>query len=280
MTRYDNPIIHDRFNSIYKSNIQNTGVLDRAINLQNKLQQGKPLTKHQRDECEAIDQLKLRVVQIASSKCRKRYLGGVPFSFDILPYWNKIEAWQLFLDIFNGRNVGQKFLRQALKKANVQDKLYTKSEAITELSTAWKRYRTIKQSAKFVRPNWLEQKALACELRGQGNKAGNLRSLIKNEELRNGNKQIKFTLDKMNGGIVGMVRETDGTITTVQDKEPLESAIMKENQAKYMLPYDSLPLSALLVNVLQSFGLTGATVGILTKTMEKGSTSHTSETTQ
>jgi len=187
--------------------------LDRAINLQNKLQQGKPLTKHQRDECEAIDQLKLRVVQIASSKCRKRYLGGVPFSFDILPYWNKIEAWQLFLDIFNGRNVGQKFLRQALKKANVQDKLYTKSEAITELSTAWKRYRTIKQSAKFVRPNWLEQKALACELRGQGNKAGNLRSLIKNEELRNGNKQIKFTLDKMNGGIVGMVRETDGTIT-------------------------------------------------------------------
>ena len=48
-------------------------------------------------------------------------MDGVPFSVDLLPFWNQIEAWQLLLTVFKGRNVKQQFLKRTLQKAQVTE---------------------------------------------------------------------------------------------------------------------------------------------------------------
>ena len=75
-------------------------------------------------------------------------MGGVPFSIDVIPHWNKIEAWKLLADKLKGRRVKTKFLQWTLKKAHLVNRIYSKDEVMTNLSLCWKRYHLRKKLAK------------------------------------------------------------------------------------------------------------------------------------
>ena len=197
--------------------------------------------------------------------CRKHFMGGVSFSVDMIPHWNKIEAWKLLLDKHNGRRVKTKFLRRTLKKAHVAYRTYPKEEVKTNLNRCWKAYLQRKKLSKTLRPTWMEKKAAAQELNGKGTKAGILRSMMINEEVHQQHRQIKYTLEKLEGRGVEIVtiNQQDGKIRVVQDKQELEQVIAKENESKYMLAHDSPPLKDPLVDVLKPSGLSQATTDIV-----------------
>ena len=85
------------------------------------------------------------------------------------------------------------------------------------------------------------------------------------EEVRQQHRQMKHTLDKLEGGGVEMVTMTlpDGSIRVVQDKQELEKVISKENESKSMLAHDSPPLQDPMVDALKSSGLSQATTDVV-----------------
>lgn len=124
------------------------------------------------------------------------------------------------------------------------------------MTKVWKRYLTVKCLAKTLQPTWLKQKANDYELQGLGTKAGHLCSLISNKESQNNHKQIQYSLGKLS------YQDATGSLHIIQDKQPLDTVIMKENKVKYMLSYNTPPLTAPLVNILGTSGLTNTTTQI------------------
>ena len=131
-------------------------------------------------------------------------MGGVPFSVNMIPHWNKIEAWKLMADKLKGRKVKTKFLRRTLKKAHLAHRKCSKDEVKNNLDHCWRRCK-LKKQAKQLRPTWLKKKAAKYEKAGKGSTAGILRSMTFTEEVRQQHRQIKCTPDELDGGGVEMV---------------------------------------------------------------------------
>lgn len=72
--------------------ITQNGALHQDLTLASELHCEVHLTGPQREEYEAIDTLKLCAVSIASKKCQKCFVSGVPFCANMILHWNKIET--------------------------------------------------------------------------------------------------------------------------------------------------------------------------------------------
>lgn len=102
-------------------------IIEKVPQLLGKLQKGiipgKPLTEAQQKQYENIDKIKVYTAKRAQRKCRKVYMGGVPYSKSIIPYWRKIEAWNLAVNRHKYKNtprkIKQKFLVRTLQNARI-----------------------------------------------------------------------------------------------------------------------------------------------------------------
>ena len=93
-------------------------------------------------------------------------MGGVPFSVDMIPHWNKIEAWKLLADKkIKGRKVKTKFLQRTLKKAHLANQQYSQEEVATNLNLSWKIHKQRKKWQKNYNRRGLKKRPLnvLCE---------------------------------------------------------------------------------------------------------------------
>ena len=263
--RYDNPKIRKKFNELYKQKLHDNGALERTKSLSKDIKFGYHLTAAQQHEYEIIDSLKLQAVEYASKNCRKKQMGGVPFSGIILKCWNEIEAWSLLWAKFNGRKVKRKFLRRSFKKIKVNPDRYTKEECKIKLAQAKKRYKLRKKDATNLRENFLLQLAEAHLDEKKGTLAGHIKSLVNTEETRLQFRKIKYILGKICDSGISMVMlpDSNGNQQIIQDRQPLEKALLAESESKYKLAFTTPPLMPPLRNVLGKSGLGHATTQIV-----------------
>jgi hypothetical protein len=171
------PRVVKRYVDVLQNFLQEHKVLDKATELRKAMDlEGSNAELVLRyDE---IDDIRLQGILLANKKCRHIKMGQVPYSPVLVIAWNRIRAYQLLRKKLSGGRVCSRYLRRALKLANIKfSNTMTSSEANECLSKEWAKYKILKKQAESLRATWLEEVASARIAEGQFSLAQELNSL-------------------------------------------------------------------------------------------------------
>mmetsp|Transcript_5909 Transcript_5909/g.9058 ORF Transcript_5909/g.9058 Transcript_5909/m.9058 type:complete len:1660 (+) Transcript_5909:3576-8555(+) len=256
----------NEFNRRYAENLIYSQVPQLLGNLLSTMKVGMPLTKEQQFLYEMIDDKKVQAASSARKKSKKRFMSGVPFSADIVPYWRAIECWKLADRRHNQKNqkkgrIKSKFWKRTLKNAGVSNKdkrLFSHASCKEELSRAWRMYNREKLKSKHHRSTHLDRLADRRAKANNTRASSEIKSLRLQEESRTQHRIIKFILQKNQNNTLSFVTTTskEGKITEYHQKAEIEEQLCRANQRKYQLAYDTPILQEPLRTELGLDGLT------------------------
>ena len=160
----NDPRVVKRFNSFYDEFLEKHDLYRRTFELERKAMY--PLSEELQREAEKIDKLKMEGIRYADRRCRRTFMGGVPFSPEYKFWVNRLKLWQALVAEKRGSKFGSKVLQRLIKAAQCPTKLKDlRGLSLEELAAGQRRamqdYKTFKGESGTKRRTFLEDLAKA-----------------------------------------------------------------------------------------------------------------------
>ena len=216
-----NSRVVDKYLNEYESLIEAARLPQRQQALNLSIQTGKPLTQIQRDEAEAIDALKTKLMLKAEKKCRKLRMGEVSFSEATEKPRREVAFWQLAIRRRLGLPVSSRLWKRRKKKANIIEDIRSLSlpQIYDKQKQAKLDYRKAKKEHDDSRLKFID--TFPAKDRDR---------IRRHEEQRKIGRLARLVTGKLTSKSVTKVI-VNGTECT--NKKEIESALFDVNEAKY-----------------------------------------------
>ena len=221
-----------------------------------------PLTNAAVEAYEAFDKAITRIMLLAEKKCRKLFMGGVPFSPDLARHLNLINFWRLLIRKKKGSCSNMRTIIRLQKAVDIFGKPLDSD--LQSMYLQYKQvifdYRTFRKTASTSRSTFQDKRIEEYAL--QGNlEACTVRKNIKNKEAkRSQNRRIQSMIGNKRGPGVTQVETMDPLTNeshTCTSKQEVEAAHIKYLPELFLCG-DETPLRQ--NPLLKAFGYRGDTV--------------------
>jgi hypothetical protein len=260
----NDPRTQKKWLQLYTSYLTERKAISRAFKLQNSLHH--PLPQSLIEEYEKLRTIRMDARRFADKRCRKLYMGGVPYSPELALARSTIELWKAIVSWKMGNKNNMKHIQRLENKTNIQGSRSTNlQEAKMCRSKAYSSYWEIKKKAKELRLTFLQSKASDLAQANDLEEENVYTQLIAREAQRNTARKIKFVLNRNNPGGVTKVslRNERGQWEETTSKEAIEKGCAQENELKYRQTENTPCMSGQLVHDLGYLGNTSASQDIL-----------------
>lgn len=264
------PHVRNKWIQLYTQFLKQHKVIQRQFKLEASLSDG-PLDQNQVQEFEKILKLRTEGFNYAEKRCRKIYCGQVPFSPTVQKAKLEIELWKAASTIISGRQYSSTKFRRLEKKVGLFNLLQkTRQELQSGESKAFSVYWKSKKSADRLRQSFILQKAESIAEDSNEDTDNVLKRLLKNEQSRKDNRQIKVVLKKLNNTAVTTVEVTqeDGSTIELTDRLDIEHACIVENMKKYSQTENTICMQEPLRTLLGKTGTSTLCSNILDGTAQ------------
>ena len=186
-------------------------------------------------ELEELDRERIGIVKKAEKQCRRIKTGMVPYSPEnVQKYCKLYHLWNLVTRKMLNWRVSTRLIRRQAKAYGVQFPIRLNIEDVKDQrNEALKDYIKAKPSAKEKRAQFIENLAETYEKRGEDKAAAQVRSLTKQEDRREAQREVKNALNpKSNAKILHVeVADTkeEGGVRYIYEKTEMESEVMKDH---------------------------------------------------
>ena len=251
------PHIRNKWISLCLSFLHQHHLIERQFNLESKV--STTMTKAQALEYEKILQLRPEGINFAEKNCRKLFFGNAPFSPALQKARTEIELWKAAVTIKTGMKYSSRKFRRLEKKTGIFDILKQQEEEIKAGETAaFKQYWKVKNNASQLRTLFREKKAADLAEEKNMSVSSIIKQQLHNEQSRNNNRKIKFTLKKLIKSSVTTVEVDckDGTNKELTSRPEIESACLTENYSKYTQTENTICMQDPLKTLLRPTGNT------------------------
>ena len=229
----NDPRLVTRYNKKLDELFNENGIYNRASKLLKKF--CVPLSQAQQEEYEKIDKIRCSCMLKAEKYCRKLRMGKVDWSPQIQKARDTIKYFTLTLRRKKGRHVGARTLIKLSNKTSCVSEHLTERQLNDKIDKAYKDYKKLKKQHKKLRASHLELLAEALEKQGKGKKATIIKGLIQLENQRQMFRKIAM-VNKKNESMCTTyitIKDDEGMVKELNNKEDMENAIMNENRQKY-----------------------------------------------
>ena len=264
----EDPRTVQKFNSTYHKLLTHHNLHSSLLSLDASISHS--LSSTQQTEYERIDHLRVKCLLQAEKHCRRLKTGNIDYSPTLQLQRNLIRFWKLILKRRKGQKIDTKYLSRWEKRLNLTHTFNTPTTTIKHhISTAMKRYNTLKKEHSSLRDEWIEQLAASKAEAGNTNSVQELLQLRQREHMRRAHRQIKWCLHKDDSTPpITEVTEIQNNITAHHsDKCTVETAIITANNRKYRQTNDTPPMTTLLP-ILGTFATTPQATQILQGTFQ------------
>ena len=258
------PKVRNKFNQDYKQFIRKHHLEERLYSLQSRLTE--PISINDAKEYESILNTRSNAIAYADKRCRKVFMGAIPFSVDLKLASKRLELWKAVLTKKLRSHYSMNKLRRLESQVGVSNTLHLSLQVIkSNLSKAKKSYWEIKKKGEEHRSSFLMTKAQDISNETDGNADNIYTRLIQREKLRKAHRRIRFTIKKLRGGGITKVDLVlaDGTISEITTKSEIELACINENQSKYRQTENTPCMNDPILHDLGYLGLTNAASSII-----------------
>lgn len=260
----NDPKTQGKWINLYHKYLNERNAIARAYMLQSNLQQ--PLSNELIEEYETLRIIRMDARKFADKRCRKLYMGGVPFSPAIAQARSLIELWKAIVSWKMGSKHNMKHIGRLEKKTGIQgSRDTTLTEAKEQRSKAYTTYWELKKQAKELRMTFLQTKARDIAQTNNLEEDNVYNQLITREAQRSTARKIKYVLHRTNGGGVTKVslRNDSGHWEETTVKEDIETGCAQENASKYRQTENTPCMQGQLVQDLGYLGNTPSSQEIL-----------------
>ena len=220
-----------------------------------------PMTTQDIDKYELLDKCITKCMLKAEKKCRKLYMGGVPFSPELVAHLNAINFWRVVIRKKKGNNTNMRTIIRLQSRCGIKGRPLELD--IQSMLLHYKQiifdYRAFRKTAASSRTAFQDSRIEELALSGNLD-ASTIRKKIKNaEESRMRNRRIQSMLHKNKGTGVTKVTKVDPIteeVTEYTSRKDVEQANL-EHLPELYLSADDTPLRQ--PPLLDEFGYTGDT---------------------
>ena len=261
------PTIRKKFNNDYKLFLRRHHLEERLYSLQSRLTI--PIHPDDAKEYESILSVRSDAIKYADKRCRRVFLGAVPFSDKMKQAMTQIELWKAVKTKQSGARYSMNKLRRLETKAGTKNTLQITPEDVTiNLKKALRTYWDIKKKGDEYRASFLQSKAEDLANDNGGEPTTIYTQLIQREKLRQAHKRIKYTINNNRGGGITKVEvlSPNGDIIELTTKPLIESACIEENKLKYRQTENTPCMEGQLRRDLGFLGLTESSTQIINGT--------------
>ena len=261
------PSVRNKFNSEYKCFIRRFHLEEKLYHLQNRLTL--PITPEAAKEYEKILDIRSQAIAYADKRCRRIFLGAVPFSANLKQASKQLELWKAVKTKKSGAKYSMNKLRRLERFIGINNTIQLPLAEINDnLKKSQKEYWKVKKKADEHRTSFLLSKAedIANDNAGQTDTIYN--QLLQREKMRQAHRRVKFTINKHRGGGITRVEvlSSTGELTELTTKSQIESACIKENKLKYRQTENTPCMQGQLRRDLGPTGLTESATHIIAGT--------------
>lgn len=225
-----------KWNAAYEQFLRQRKIHKTLFPLEEKIvNQNNSMTKEDEATYESIMNIRRAGIKYANKHCRKRYLGGVPYSQEYHSSCKEIELWKATKTIKLKAKYSSSKFRRLMKQTNIEKPLqYSMSEIIENEQRAMEKYWNLKKRSAEIRKTYLEDKAEQAAEEHNLTAAKMYGIMIQREAARSSFRKVRYVLGKMKGGSITKVDVIkDGSRVSLVSKIAIEEACMQENELKY-----------------------------------------------
>jgi hypothetical protein len=269
----NDPRIWKKFNQHYKSFASNCGLGTKIF--QTEADSSYPPTAQALEQAVTVADLRYKAIAYADKKCRRVFMGGVPFSDEYKRLELRVGFWNHLVAKKQGRKIGSKLLARFLVKlkdpiplqeysALTLDEVKTKAKAI---HIEYRKFK--KEKSTTSRSTWLEQLADARAAQEQERmdkqsktrqrkahhrrfkkrqytSSQELKKLRATENLRRIYRNIKYAVgkDTLAGITLVVAPNSQGDWVECTSKDEIEDACISEAQRRFHQTKGTPPMTA------------------------------------
>ena len=261
------PKVRMKFNHDYKIFIRKQHLEERLYTLQTRLTL--PISDNDAVEYEKILNIRTAAIAYADKRCRRIFMGEIPFSAELKLAMTRLELWKAVYTKKTGAKFSMTKLRRLESQAGLNRSLhFSLDEVKSNLKDAQKSYWTIKKKGEEHRSSFLLAKAQDIANENNGTADNIYTQLLQREKLRKAHRRIRYTIHKTRGGGITKVTtvSNDGIINELTTKSEIELACIHENQLKYRQTENTPCMNGNLLLELGYLGLTPSSSSIINGT--------------
>ena len=266
--KIEDPRVVAKFNKDYHLLLQRHNLHSSLHHLMSTMQS--PMTPAHSQEFERIDQLRIKCMLKAESKCRRLKTGNIDFSPVVQHQRDLYRFWSLILKRKQGKKIDTKYLSRWEKKLHLQHTFSTSISNIKlNIASAKSQYMHLKKHHSSLRDEWLEQLAAAKAQQGQKNSVSILHNLRQREKMRQAFRQIRWCLhhETITPPITEVTEIRNNLTIRHSQQSTVETAILNANNNKYRQTNDTPPMTS-LYHLLGKYGITPTAQQILQGTFQ------------
>jgi len=184
----------------------------------------------------------------AEKKCRHLSMGDVDWSQGVQDVRDKLEVWNLVVQLRQGRNINPGRIRRAARKAGIVSPLSCSlAEAIRYRRMIRKEYKRIKPKARALQKDYLYDKTYKQQQNVSELERKQALWLLREECQREAARYLRRALGKVRAASVDWIEEVIGESDerrTVQytDRATVEDKIMQNNEKHFWLTENLPPM--------------------------------------
>ena len=257
------PRVRNKFNHDYTTFIRKHHLEERLYSLQNRLTI--PILAADAIEYETILNIRTTAIAHADKRCRKVFMGAIPFSVELKLASKRLELWKAALTKKSRSHYSMNKLRRLESQVGVTNVLHLSTQSIKDkLKEAKLSYWKIKKKGDEHRTSFLMTKAEDMANDSQGSPDNIYTQLINREKLRKAHRRVRFIIKKGRlGGITKIdVISDEGITSELTTKTDIEDACIIENRSKYRQTENTPCMDGRLLQELGFLGLTHSATSI------------------
>jgi len=245
--------VSEKFNTLFQEHL-NRNHEDERISALTAIPPHTFNDKHEK-EYEKLDRLQVDAFRYANKRCRRLRFGAAPYAPEAAQYeGEKANLFTLIIRRKLGCHVSSNTIRKISQKCGVNDPFSLGIEEAKRLrALAWKEYKRLKPNSRSIRDKCMEQKFDDSNVENDEQKAELLQKMRRREELRDAHSKIKRARKKFHSAGTQQltIPADDGqSIIHINDKEEMESLLMKFNKEKYQGANDTPFMKSPLVGLV------------------------------
>ena len=206
------PKVRLKFNQDYKTYIRQHHLEHRLYSLQQRLTI--PISDADAAEYESILNIRNSAIRYADKRCRKVFMGAIPFSLDLKLASKHLELWKAVLSKKKGLRYSMSKLRRLERQTGNSNTLLLPIPMIlSKLKDSQSNYWKIKKKGNEHRTSFLLAKAEDIANDTNSSSENVYTQLLHREKLRRAHRRVRITIHKSRGSGITKVEKSQRRAT-------------------------------------------------------------------